>query len=123
MSKMITVVGLGYVGLSNAILLAQHNTVFAIDNNVERIKLVNDKKSPIHDREIIDYLKTKKLNLQATNDWEEAYRSSEIIIIATPTDYDEDKNYFNTSSVESVIKDILSVNMNALIVIKSTILL
>lgn len=121
MSKMITVVGLGYVGLSNAILLAQHNTVFAIDNNVERIKLVNDKKSPIHDREIIDYLKTKKLNLQATNDWEEAYRSSEIIIIATPTDYDEDKNYFNTSSVESVIKDILSVNMNALIVIKSTI--
>ncbi|MGQ0516880.1 UDP-glucose 6-dehydrogenase, partial [Bacillus sp. D-CC] len=85
------------------------------------IKLVNDKKSPIHDREIIDYLKTKKLNLQATNDWEEAYRSSEIIIIATPTDYDEDTNYFNTSSVESVIKDILSVNMNALIVIKSTI--
>ncbi|HFF5603924.1 TPA: UDP-glucose 6-dehydrogenase, partial [Acinetobacter baumannii] len=108
MSKIISVVGLGYVGLSNAILLAQHNKVFAIDNNVERVKQINNRKSPIHDREIIDYLKTKKLNIEATSDWKEAYLYSEIIIIATPTDYDEDKNYFNTSSVESVIKDVLS---------------
>ncbi|EHU2202359.1 nucleotide sugar dehydrogenase [Acinetobacter baumannii] len=121
MSKIISVVGLGYVGLSNAILLAQHNKVFAIDNNVERVKQINNRKSPIHDREIIDYLKTKKLNIEATSDWKEAYLHSEIIIIATPTDYDEDKNYFNTSSVESVIKDVLSINTIALIVIKSTI--
>ncbi|HCQ9959250.1 TPA: nucleotide sugar dehydrogenase, partial [Acinetobacter baumannii] len=121
MSKIISVVGLGYVGLSNAILLAQHNKVFAIDNNVERVKQINNRKSPIHDREIIDYLKTKKLNIEATSDWKEAYLYSEIIIIATPTDYDEDKNYFNTSSVESVIKDVLSINTKALIVIKSTI--
>lgn len=120
MSITISVVGLGYVGLSNAILLAQHNQVFAIDNNIERVNLVNEKKAPIHDREIIEYLKNKKLNLQATLDYKSAYRQSEVIIIATPTDYDEVKNYFNTSSVESVIESILEINKEALI-IKSTV--
>lgn len=121
MSTTISVVGLGYVGLSNAILLAQHNQVFAIDNNVDRVNLVNEKKSPIHDREIIEYLKSKRLNLQATIDWEKAYRESEIVIIATPTDYDEIRNYFNTASVESVIENVLKVNKDALIVVKSTV--
>lgn len=121
MSITISVVGLGYVGLSNAILLAQHNQVFAIDNNIERVNLVNEKKAPIHDREIIEYLKNKKLNLQATLDYKSAYRQSEVIIIATPTDYDEVKNYFNTSSVESVIESILEINKEALIIIKSTV--
>ncbi|HGH3835138.1 TPA: UDP-glucose 6-dehydrogenase, partial [Acinetobacter baumannii] len=79
MSITISVVGLGYVGLSNAILLAQHNQVFAIDNNIERVNLVNEKKAPIHDREIIEYLKNKKLNLQATLDYKSAYRQSEVI--------------------------------------------
>ena len=119
--KNISVVGLGYVGLSNAILLSQRNNVTAVDTNEERVSLVNQKKSPIQDLEISKYLKEHELNLTATLDWMEAYRQAEIIIVATPTDYDEDKNYFNTSSVESVIKDILSVNPIALIVIKSTI--
>ncbi|ENU10525.1 nucleotide sugar dehydrogenase [Acinetobacter calcoaceticus] len=121
MSTIISVVGLGYVGLSNAILLAQHNQVFAIDNNIDRVNLVNEKKSPIHDREIIEYLKNKKLNLQATLDYKFAYSQSKIIIIATPTDYDEVKNYFNTSSVESVIESVFEINKEALIIIKSTV--
>lgn len=121
MSLNVSVVGLGYVGLSNAILLAQHNHVFAIDNNIDRVNMINNKKSPIHDREIIEYLKDKKLNIVATNDFLMAYSSSDIIVIATPTDYDEEKNYFNTASVESVIRDVVSVNNKALIVIKSTI--
>lgn len=121
MSITLSIVGLGYVGLSNAILLSQHNHVIAIDNDDERIKLINEHKSPIHDREIIEYLKNKKLNLEATLDWKSAFEKSEIVIVATPTDYDEQKNYFNTSSVESVIENVISVNKDALIIIKSTI--
>lgn len=119
--KNISVVGLGYVGLSNAILLSQRNKVIAIDSNENRVALINQRKSPIQDMEINSYLKEHSLNLSATGYWKEAYSQSEIIIIATPTDYDEEKNYFNTLSVESVIKDIVSVNSKALIVIKSTI--
>ena len=121
MSITLSIVGLGYVGLSNAILLSQHNNVIAIDNDNERVKLINEHKSPIHDREIIEYLKNKKLNLEATLDWKSAFEKSEIVIIATPTDYDEQKNYFNTSSVESVIENVVSINKDALIIIKSTI--
>ena len=121
MSITVSIVGLGYVGLSNAILLSQHNHVIAIDNDSERVKLVNDRKSPIHDREIIEYLRTKKLDLQASLNWKNAYQQSDIVVIATPTDYDENKNYFNTSSVESVIENVLSVNKDVLIVVKSTI--
>lgn len=119
--KNISIVGLGYVGLSNAILLSQRNNVIAVDTDKHRIDLINQKKSPIQDVEINSYLKDHNLHLTATADWESAYLKSDIIIIATPTDYDEDKNYFNTSSVESVIQNILTVNKKALIVIKSTI--
>ncbi len=119
--KNISIVGLGYVGLSNAILLSQRNNVIAIDTDKHRIDLINKKKSPIQDVEINSYLKDHNLHLTATADWKSAYQKSDIIIIATPTDYDEDKNYFNTSSVESVIQNILTVNKKALIVIKSTI--
>lgn len=119
--KNISVVGLGYVGLSNAILLSQRNNVTAVDVNESRIALVNQRRSPIQDIEINSYLKEHNLNLTATSNWKDVYSQSEIIIIATPTDYDEEKNYFNTLSVESVIKDIVSVNSKALIVIKSTI--
>ncbi|MDV4314277.1 nucleotide sugar dehydrogenase [Acinetobacter indicus] len=121
MSSTISVVGLGYVGLSNAILLSQHNRVIAIDTDENKVRLVNQRKSPIHDREIVNYLKNKKLNLEATTDINYVFQNSEIVIIATPTDYDEEKNYFNTSSVESVIEKVLSLNPSALIVIKSTI--
>jgi len=121
MSTTLSVVGLGYVGLSNAILLAQHNHVIAIDSNIDRVNLVNQHKSPIHDREIIEYLRNKKLNLEATLDWKSAFQISDIVVIATPTDYDEQKNYFNTSTVEAVIENVISINKNALIVIKSTI--
>ncbi|HAK16807.1 MAG TPA: UDP-glucose 6-dehydrogenase [Acinetobacter junii] len=121
MSSTISVVGLGYVGLSNAILLSQHNRVIAIDTDENRVRLVNERKSPIHDREIIEYLKNKKLDLEATTDIAYAFHNADIVIIATPTDYDEERNYFNTSSVESVIKQVLAINPNALIVIKSTI--
>ncbi|WP_180065130.1 nucleotide sugar dehydrogenase [Acinetobacter sp. YH16037] len=121
MSSTISVVGLGYVGLSNAILLSQHNRVIAMDTDKNRVRLVNERKSPIHDREIIDYLKNKKLDLEATTDIAYAFHNADIVIIATPTDYDEEKNYFNTSSVESVIEQVLSINPSALIVIKSTI--
>jgi UDPglucose 6-dehydrogenase len=119
--KNISIVGLGYVGLSNAILLSQRNNVIALDTDKHRIKLINQKKSPIQDVEINSYLKNHNLNLTATADWKAAYQKADIIIIATPTDYDEEKNYFNTSSVESVIQNILTVNKKALIVIKSTI--
>lgn len=119
--RCIVVVGLGYVGLSNAILLSQENNVIAVDTDKHRIDLINQKKSPIQDVEINSYLKNHNLNLTATADWKVAYQKSDIIVIATPTDYDEEKNYFNTSSVESVIQNILSVNKKALIVIKSTI--
>ncbi len=117
----IVVVGLGYVGLSNAILLSQRNSVIAVDTDKQRVDLINQKRSPIQDIEINIYLKEHNLNLKATTDWKEAYAQSDVVIIATPTDYDEEKNYFNTSSVELIINNILSVNRNTLIVIKSTI--
>ncbi|MGL4800920.1 MAG: nucleotide sugar dehydrogenase [Cetobacterium sp.] len=117
----ITVVGTGYVGLSNAILLAQNNKVIALDIAKEKVDLINKQVSPIVDKEISEYLITKKLDLKATTEKKEAYEGAEFIIIATPTDYDEEKNYFNTSSVESVIEDILKINKEAIIVIKSTV--
>ncbi|WP_421534284.1 nucleotide sugar dehydrogenase [Morganella morganii] len=117
----IAVVGTGYVGLSNAILLAQHNEVIAIDIDEERIKLVNNRKSPIIDTEIEYYLSNINLNLRATSDAIEAYSNAAYVIIATPTDYDPKTNYFNTKSVESVIHSVNQINPNATIIIKSTI--
>lgn len=117
----IVVTGIGYVGLSNAVLLAQHNEVIAVDIVQEKVNMVNESISPIADREIEDYLKNKKLNLIATIDSKKAYEGADYIIISTPTDYDEEKNYFNTSSVEAVIKEVLEVNKNAIMVIKSTV--
>lgn len=117
----IAVVGTGYVGLSNAILLAQHNEVIAIDIDEERIKLVNNRKSPIIDAEIKHYLSNINLNLRATSDALEAYSNAAYVIIATPTDYDPKTNYFNTKSVESVIHSVNQINPNATIIIKSTI--
>ena len=117
----VAVAGMGYVGLSNAVLLAQHNEVIALDINEEKVKMVNNKKSPIKDPEIEEYLATKNLNLRATTDKYQAYKDAEFVIIATPTDYDPDKNYFDTNSVEVVFSDVLNINPNAVIVIKSTI--
>lgn len=117
----IAVAGTGYVGLSNAILLAQHNEVMAVDVLQEKVDLINNKKSPIVDKEIEEYLATKELNLVATTDGVSAYRDADYIIISTPTNYDEKKNYFDTSSVEAVIELVLSVNKTAVMVIKSTV--
>lgn len=117
----IVVVGMGYVGMSNAVLLAQNNEVYAIDITEERVNLINNKKSPIKDAEIEDYLENKKLNLTASADGKKYYNEADFVIISTPTDYDTEKNFFNTSSVESVIEDVLSVNPNTTIVIKSTV--
>lgn len=117
----IAIAGTGYVGLSNAILLAQNNEVYAVDVIQEKVDLINSKKSPIIDREIEEYLATKDLNLIATTDAEKAYTDAEYVVIATPTNYDPVKNYFDTSSVESVIELVLQVNPNAIMVIKSTI--
>jgi UDPglucose 6-dehydrogenase len=117
----ISVAGIGYVGLSNAVLLAQHNKVIALDINKEKVEMINNKKSPITDAEIEEYLATKDLNLRATTDNYEAYKDAEYVIISTPTDYDPDKNYFDTSSVETVISNVLSINSEAIMVIKSTV--
>jgi len=117
----ITVVGIGYVGLSLAVLLAQNNNVTAVDIIQEKVDKVNRKESPIKDKEIQEFLSTKKLSLTATTDIYKAYRDAEFIIIATQTDYDPDKNYFNTETVESVISNVLNINPKAMIVIKSTV--
>ena len=120
MSKL-AVAGTGYVGLSNAVLLAQNNIVTAVDVIKEKVDLLNSKKSPIVDREIEEYLSTKELNLTATLDAETAYQNADFIIISTPTNYDPAKNYFDTSSVENVIELVLKVNPQAIMIIKSTV--
>lgn len=117
----IAIAGTGYVGLSNAILLAQNNNVVAVDIIQEKVDMINNGKSPIVDKEIEEYLATKELNLVATTDVYKAYKDAEFVIISTPTDYDPEQNYFNTRSVEAVIANVLSINPDATMIIKSTV--
>ncbi len=117
----ITIAGTGYVGLSNAILLAQHNEVIALDIIKEKVDMINNKQSPIADPEIEEYLATKDINLTATTDNFEAFKDAEYVIISTPTNYDPEKNYFNTRTVEAVIANVLSINPDAVMIIKSTV--
>lgn len=121
MNRKIAVAGTGYVGLSLAVLLAQKNQVTAVDIVPEKVEMVNNKKSPIQDEYIEKYLVEKDLNLKATTDGTSAYKNAEFVIIAAPTNYDSNKNFFDTSAVEAVIELVMKVNPDAIMVIKSTI--
>src|SRR5574344_2811417 len=117
----ITIVGTGYVGLANAVLLAQHNQVTALDVIPEKVEQLHNRQSPIEDAEIQDYLANKPLNLTATLDKHAAYAKADFVLVATPTNYDPKNNYFDTSSVEAVVRDVAAINPKATVIIKSTV--